>query len=235
MNKNQVMKNSNRITIVLSLLALFNLSLFAQNSETRSLSNFTEIHVAQGIELVAKKGTENSVTIEARGIDIEDVYTDQRGDALKLRLRQPNFKSPHVRIELTYTEELEKINVNTGAQAIFRDLIKTERLDITASTSGIVEAEINVEMLDLSATTSGQIDLSGNAKEIEASASTGGEIDAFDVDTDDVYAKASTGAAVRVTANERLKGSANTGGDVRYRGNARTDIRTSTGGSVRKS
>ena len=119
--------------------------------------------------------------------------------------------------------------------ARLRHLIKTERLDITASTSGIVEAEINVEMLDLSATTSGQIDLSGNAKEIEASASTGGEIDAFDVDTDDVYAKASTGAAVRVTANERLKGSANTGGDVRYRGNARTDIRTSTGGSVRKS
>jgi hypothetical protein len=233
-NKKLVMKYSNRITLVFSLLALFNLSLFAQHTETRSLNSFTEIEVAQGIELVAKKGTENKVTIEARGIDTEDVYTDFRGSTLKLRLRQQLFKSPTVRVELTYTEELEGVKVSSSAQALFRDVIKTRRLELGVSTSGILEAEIEVELLDLSATTSGEIELSGKAKEIEVSATTGGDIDAMNVETDDVYAKANTGAIIRVTANERLKGSANTGGDVRYRGNPKTDIRTSTGGSIRK-
>lgn len=234
MNKKLVMKYSNRITLVFTLLALFNLSLFAQDTETRSLNSFTEIEVAQGIELVAKKGTENKVTIEARGIDTEDVYTDFRGNTLKLRLRQQIFKSPDVRIELTYTEEPEAVKVSSGAQALFRDVIKTRRLELGASTSGMLEAEIDVESLDMNASTSGGIELSGTAKEIEVSATTGGDIDAMNVDTDEVYAKANTGAIIRVTANERLKASANTGGDLRYRGNPKTDIKTSTGGSIRK-
>ena len=102
---------------------------------------------------------------------------------------------------------------------------------LVAGSERIVEAEI----LDVSSSTSGTIKVEGNAKEIEATAATGGQIRAYELNADDVYAKANTGAEVRVSASERLKGSANTGGSIRYKGSPRADIRTNTGGSVRRS
>ena len=228
------MKNSNQLlTIVCAML--ISVASFAQDVEIRKLDKFTEIKVSEGIELIAKKGTENSVEIRASRIDLEDVYTDQRGDVLKLHRRDGRYRNARIKMELTYTDDLDWITVNTGASAVFEDRMSADRMRVSTSTSGFVELNVDADVLDMSSTTSGVIVIEGMAKEIEATASTGGQIKAFDLNADDVYAKANTGADVRVSANERIKGSANTGGTVRYKGSPRADIRTSTGGSIRKS
>ena len=210
------------------------ISLSAQETEKRELSRFDEISVAQGIDLVAEKGTTNSIDLEVSRIDLEDVITEVRGGKLYVKLSRGNHRSNRVRATLTYTEELRDIEVSTGAEAEFRTKIKVDDLEVTTSTSGYVRLSVEAKTVDLGATTSGRINIDGKATEIDASASTGGSIDAFDLVANDAYARANTGADIRLTAEERLRASAGTGGSVRYMGKPRTDVRTNTGGSVRR-
>lgn len=216
----------------LCLLAVISLS--AQETEKRELSRFDEISVAQGIDLVAEKGTTNTIDLEVSRIDLEDVITEVRGGKLYVKLSRGNHRSNRVRATLTYTEELRDIEVSTGAEAEFRTKIKVDDLEVTTSTSGYVRLSVEAKTVDLGATTSGRINIDGKATEIDASASTGGSIDAFDLVANDAYARANTGADIRLTAEERLRASAGTGGSVRYMGKPRTDVRTNTGGSVRR-
>ena len=222
-----------KITMVMLLLAVF---VYAQDNETRDLRSFTEISVAEGIEVIAEKGTKNSVEIISRRIDLDRVLTEVRGGELSIHIDNKWYKSTprhDVKIKLTYTDELERIKVNTGAELVVKGEIKGKRLDINTSTSGIVELKVAVEFLDMSATTSGRIEVEGVAEEVEAGASTGGTIYAYDVTSKDVSAKASTGADIRVNAEDYLKGKASTGGSVYYKGRPRTSMSSSTGGSVR--
>lgn len=231
------MKLIKKTQITLILLLISSLA-FAQEKETRELRSFSEIKVSEGIELIAKKGTENSIEIEVSRIDLDRVITEVRGDKLSVHIRRRGYssrsRSRRVKAYLTYTDDIEGIAVNTAAEAVFEDMIKSKRLIITSSTSGLVEAKINVEFLEISATTSGRIDLTGEADDVEAKASTGGTVYAYDVEAKEVYAKANTGGDVRVNAQDRLKASANTGGTVSYRGRPKTDVRSNTGGSIRR-
>lgn len=210
------------------------LSLSAQDSESRDLDEFTEISVSQGIDLVAEKGSSNTIKLDVSRIDLEDVITEVRGGKLYVKLSRGNHRSNRVRATLTYTEEIEDIHVSTGAEAEFRTKIKTNRLSVTTSTSGIATIDVEAKIVEMSATTSGKIRIEGESEEIEATASTGGMIDAYELQSSMAYARANTGADVMVNAEERLRASAGTGGSVRYSGKPRTDIRTNTGGSVRR-
>lgn len=231
------MKNNYKTQITLILFFVASLA-FAQEKETRSLDKFNELRVAEGIELIAKKGTTNSIELEVDRIDMDRVITEVRGDRLTVQLKRNTFSNRNrgrkIKAYLTYTEDMEAIVASTAAEIVFEDMIKSERLKVSASTSGQVEAKVQVKYLDTSATTSGRIELTGDADEVEATASTGGTIYAYDVEASEVYAKANTGADVRVNAQDRLRASANTGGTVSYRGKPKTDTRSNTGGSIRR-
>lgn len=231
------MKNIFKTQITIILLFISSIA-FAQDSETRDLDKFSELKVSEGIEVIAKKGNENSVEIEVSRIDIGRIMTEVRGDRLSIYVKRNSWsnrnRSGKIRVNLTYTEEMEEIVVNTSAEVVFEDMIKSKRLTIKASTSAVVEVKVQVTTLDMSSTTSGRIDIRGDADEVEATASTGATIYAYDVEAIEVYAKANTGAEVRVNAQDRLRASANTGGVVSYRGKPKTDVRSNTGGSVRR-
>lgn len=231
------MKNIFKTQITIILLFIGAVA-FGQNSDTRDLDKFTELKVSEGIEVVAKKGNKNSVEIRVSGMDVDRVITEVRGDRLNIFVKRNVWSSRNrsgkMKVSLTYTEEMEEIVVNTSAEVLFEDVIKSRRLSIIASTSAMVEAKVEVTTLDMSSTTSGRIDIEGDADEVEAKASTGAVIYAYSVEAVEVYAKANTGADVRVNAQDRLRASANTGGTISYRGKPKTDVRSNTGGSIKR-
>lgn len=229
------MKNSNKILMTLAMV-FASVFAYAQDQETRDLDKFYEISVSEGIELIARKGSENKIELEVDYVDIDRVLTEVRGGSLRVHMDRGNYRRKRVKAILTYTEELEEIKVSTGAEAIFEDKITAKSLEVTTSTSGYVEIKsIAVDRLEMRATTSGRIDIEGTAEDLKAGASTGGTIYAYDVDAKDVRARANTGADVRVNAEDFLTASAGTGGSVKYKGRPRTDVSTNTGGSVRRS
>lgn len=229
------MKNSNKILLTLALVFA---SVFAnaQDSETRDLDKFYEIKVAEGIELVARKGSENKIELEVSYVDLEDVLTEVRGGSLHVHMKRGNYRRKRVRAILTYTEELEEIKVSTAAEVTFEDKLTSKSLEISASTSGYVDIRsATVDRLKLSVSTSGKIDIEGSANEVTAKASTGGTVYAYGMNAKEVTARANTGADVRVSAEEFLTANAGTGGSVKYKGKPKMDVSTNTGGSVRRS
>lgn len=217
-----------------TILFLASFSLWAQQNETRDLNDFSEISISQGIELVAKKGSRNSIDLEVSRIDLDDVITEVRGDKLYIKLSKGRHRSNRVRATLIYQGQLEEIVVSTAARATFRDKVKSRDLRLSSSTSATLELQVEADNIDMDATTSGRILIEGTSEEIEASATTGAVIDAKDLEGAEAYAKANTGAVLKLNVSDRLRASAGTGGSIRYSGKPRTDIRTNTGGSVKR-
>ncbi len=229
------MKNSIKTQLSFFFL-LFTFALSAQDSETRSLDRFNELRVSEGIELIAKKGNENSITLEVSRIDVEDVITEVRGGRLYVRIARRVRTSRSRRIEavLTYKDDLESIGASTSAEISVEDMIDVQYLDLKASTSGTVDVKVRAKEVEMSSSTSGRINVVGDADDIEATASTGGMIYAYNLEAKEAYSRASTGGDVRINVSDRLRASASTGGNISYKGQPRTDRRTNTGGSVRR-
>ena len=62
------------------------LAVSAQETETRSLANFSELSVGEAISVVLIPGTKNEAVIKVRNIDLEDVETNVSGGRLKIEL-----------------------------------------------------------------------------------------------------------------------------------------------------
>ena len=82
---------------------------------------------------------------------------------------------------------------------------------------------------------SANIYLSGECNEHKAAVSSGAGIASQDLEANHVRASASSGAEVKVWANESLDASASSGGRIKYEGSP-SDINRSksSGGSIRK-
>lgn len=215
-------------------LFFFSLNLWAHQNETRDLKDFSEISVSQGIELIAQKGNSNRIELEVSRIDLEDVITEVRGNRLYIKLSRGRHRNNRVQARLSYQGELVEILVSTAARATFRDKVKSRDLRLSSSTSGTLELQVEVSNIDMEVTTSGKIMIEGSSNEIEASATTGAVIEAQDLEGAKAYAKANTGAVIKLKVSDQLRASAGTGGSIRYSGKPRTDIRTNTGGSVKR-
>ncbi|NJM26567.1 MAG: DUF2807 domain-containing protein [Bacteroidia bacterium] len=224
-----------RIFVILLLAAMPGLSL-AQNSEVRSVDSFRGIRAGEGIDVYLKKGTKESVKVEAN-VDLSSVVTEVSGTYLKIHMRNTNnrWKNVNVKVYVTYVD-VDKLAVSSAARIYAEETIKARNLDISASSAGAVDVSVEVSELSVSASSAGDVELKGKAKSATYDSSSAGQIDADDLEAENAMAEASSGGSVRLNVTNALTARASSGGDIRYRGSPSKSITNSTsGGSVRKS
>lgn len=242
------------IGLIFSLFFVF--TACAQQSETRSLSDFNGISTSEGIEVVARKGSKNEAKITAKGIDLDDVISEVRSGELRFELQGNNHRNVTVEVELTYTEELSELAASSGSTLEMKDDINADDLEVDASSAGRVEfhgkvkssdleiqatsagkiefGTVNAKQIDAKASSAGRIELSGTADEIELHVSSSGTIDGEELKAQDVDAEASSGGGVKIHVEGRLSASASSGGWIKYKGSpSNKNINKSSGGSVR--
>ena len=219
------------------ILALFLASGFgvaAQTKATRSVGPFKGVKAAEGVDVYLKKGTKESVTIEAIHPDASEVITEVSGGYLKIHLKENSYRKVDVKVYVEYVT-LDKLSVSSAASIFSEGVIKTTTLDVNASSAGEIKATIDAESVTISASSAGEVELKGKAKNLTADASSAGEIDAAEVESASVVAEASSAGSVQVSVSESLSAHASSGGDVRYRGNPnKSNTNASSGGSVKK-
>ncbi len=219
------------------ILALFLASGFgaaAQTKATRNVGSFKGIKAAEGVDVYLKKGTKESVTIEAIYPDVDEVITEVSGSYLKIHLKETNYRKVDVKVYVEYVS-LERLSVSSAASIFSEGTIKATTMDVSASSAGEIKASIDAESVTISASSAGEVELKGKAKNLTADASSAGEIDAFEVESVSVVAEASSAGSVQVSVSESLSAHASSGGDVRYRGNPnKSNTNASSGGSVKK-
>jgi hypothetical protein len=155
-------------------------------------------------------------------------YQTQTGSINKIH------ESKNLKAYVSY-KILDKLDVNTGAEAEINGVLKSSSLTLDANTGGSVQGEVNVSDMKVSQNTGSKITLSGKADKLDIEGGTGSKFMGEDMSTVNCNVKVNTGARVTVKAEKELQVKASTGGIVKYKGDAIIrEIKTNTGGSVSK-
>lgn len=207
----------------------------AQQSEVRSVSTFSGVKAAEGIDVYLKSGTKEELRVEASGTKLSNVVTEVSGGYLKIHMAEGVYRDRTVKVYVTY------VNVNTlaassGASMYHEGVLKTSVLELRASSGGNIELKVESTSVKAGASSAGEVVLEGKAKSVDLDASSGGEVDAYNLIADKGQAEASSGGEVKLSVEQDLEARASSGGSIRYRGNPeRSNTNASSGGSVKKS
>jgi hypothetical protein len=237
--------------LVCLLLASSFYSLLAQkiindpNVEKRSVSGFHGIDVATGIKLIITEGSSEEVAVSASKTEFRDkivtevqngilrIYYDTKDGLIKkLKAINRNHESRDLKAYVSY-KQLDKLDVNTGANLEINGTLSSASLDLHANTGGSMQGEINITTLTVGLNTGSKITLSGKADALDVDGDTGGKFFGEDLKTINCSAKASTGARIFITVEKELSAKAGTGGNIKYKGTGGIrEVKTNTGGSV---
>ncbi|MEZ4974346.1 MAG: head GIN domain-containing protein [Cyclobacteriaceae bacterium] len=224
-----------RIFVLVGIVLLSHLSVFAQQSEVRSVGSFNGVKAAEAVDVYLKKGDKESVRVEVSGTSLSNVITEVSGSYLRIHMATGNFRKTNVKAYVTYVS-LEKIYASSASNVFSEGVIKTSSMDVNVSSAATVELELDAGEVTADVSSAGDIVLEGKAGSLEAEASSAGDIDAYNLESGDVRARASSAGSIKVNATKSLDARASSGGDVRYRGNPmKTNTDSSSGGSVKKS
>lgn len=207
---------------------------WAQKTETRSVSSFSGVKAAEGIDVYLKKGSKESVRLEVTGVELADVITEISGDYLKIHMREGRYRDRTVKVYVTYVK-IDKLSASSAANIFSSEVIKAASLSLNASSAASIDIEIDAQKVTVGASSAADIELKGKTIDLDADASSAGEVSAYDLVAESVEAQASSAGSIKISVTKGIDAQASSGGSVRYRGNPeRSNTHSSSGGSVKK-
>jgi hypothetical protein len=157
--------------LTLGVFALLNAALFAQNTVTRTLPAFDKLAISGGYEkVVLKAGDAESVTIEADGINPDNVITEVKGNTLGIRMKKGSYRSGKIKISLTY-RALQEVSNSSGD---FTGAFDVKDLEINISGSSDMKLSGKADKQAIAISGSGDVDaqtLSGSEANVAISGS----------------------------------------------------------------
>lgn len=235
------------------ILILFACQTKAQETETRSLSDFTSVASSQSIRVILKKGDQPEVEVSTTG-DLENVITEVKNGNLKIEM-ESNMSFRNEEVEVTvYFQELENLKANSSSRMISEDLIEADNMEIKGSSSARMDLNVSASNIEVSGSSSARISLSskavnveakvssscrlnlkGNTENFEAQVSSSGRIDASEFTCNNADLAASSSGRITLNVQDELIASASSSGRITYGGKPSiVDANTSSGGKVSK-
>ncbi|HTL82608.1 MAG TPA: head GIN domain-containing protein, partial [Bacteroidia bacterium] len=216
-------------TIFFSIAVFFTATLFAQTtSDTRTVSDFTQLNVAAPIKVEITQGTENSVVITGDAAEVKKIETEVKDGVLTIR----GNASDEVVAKITM-KSITGLEMSGACIISSINDIKTDTLTVTGS--GASQAKLSVQTKKINATLSGasQLRLSGNTDAVNATLSSASSLKAYELMAGDVKVVTSSASSAHVHANNSLDASASGSSNIHYEGAATTKtINASGSGSV---
>jgi len=225
----------NKLFVFIILLTGSALSVIAQETETRSLSDFSEVTVGEAIKVTLIPGNKNEAVVKAKNIDLEDVETDVRGSSLKIQLSGNRYRNIDVEIALTY-KSIDAVSVSSAADVETKGPIKSASLDLSVSSAGNATLDIEADKIDVDVSSSGELKLTGKTNSQRVSVSSAGGYYAYDLTCEEAYIRASSAGSARINATKEIDAKASSAGSVKYKGEPdKVYVNSSSGGNVNKS
>lgn len=225
----------------LSLSLTLSSCLSAQDvKRNQTFSGISALDVSAGVNVYLTQGNTESVRIEAKGFDDDEVISEQRGSKLVIGVNRRNGwkgvfgRNSSVKAYVT-VKNLSSINVSSGADLEGETKLVADDLTLNTSSGADVDLEVKVNRMTVSVSSGADVTLSGSAGKLTASASSGADLKADKLISDICYAEASGGGDARVYGQKELYLRASGGGDVTYRGPGQlVSKKTSGGGDINR-
>ncbi len=197
------------------------------------LSDFNEVKVFNGIEVVLIPAEENR--IEITGYSKDKVKYQHVENRLELRLSLENIWSDDNTVVKVYFRKLQVIDANEKSVVEVNGEIVGTNLVFRAQEGASIFAGIDALKQSSKAVTGGQVNLHGKVREQEIQINTGGQVYAKNLISESTTVSISAGGTAEVYADKYCKATAKLGGTILVFGNPeQLDRKTSFGGSIQK-
>ena len=191
--------------------------LFAQESISKKLGDFTTLKVFNGLTVELQKS--NKSKIEITGSKSKDVSIKNSNGILKIRLKFPEgFTAEDLNIKIYYANNIDILDANEGATIKSKEVFKQQHLEVKVQEGAKIKMEINTKHLVVKSVSGGIIQLEGVAQNQTIEATTGGIYKAFEVKSKQAIVTAASGARVEVNITDVLDAKVRFGGTIYYQG-----------------
>lgn len=219
-------------------VAMGTLSLKAQDTKNVAVSNFSEVSVSAGIQLLITQGTSESAKIVANSDVIDEVEVTKSGNEVKVGWKSNwGFNNSHknrtAKVYISY-KKLNSISASSGSSIKTENLLKTDRLSASVSSGATIDANINTSDLQIDISSGATAKFAGKTANLKLGASSGASVNTNDLTAEYATAEASSGASVNINVTKALETRASSGGSIRYKGDASLKNNSSRSGSVSK-
>ena len=203
-------------------------------TESRDVSDFTEIEVSGPFDVLVTCGEDQTVTITIDDNLMDLITTKVRRGVLEIKCEESFSAHRRSIIEISLPE-LEALALH-GSGDVRVQAAKGDELEFDLHGSGTIEVvDINAELLLVTIAGSGEFVAEGKADEVEVRVSGSGDIDLRELIADDASVRISGSGDVEVYAVESFSGRVTGSGDIRIHGNPkRFTEKVSGSGDIRR-
>lgn len=223
--------------ILTALAILISTAAFAQTKQQRSVSGFTGISVATGIEAEITQGSEDAVSITASDDKyLANVKTEVVNGVLKIYLEgmnKNNDRNRKIQAFVTY-KSINKLSGSSGASIKTTNAINGSALLLDMSSGAQFKGDVKSTDFTISQSSGAISKVSGSATSVNADVSSGSIFTGTDLSSDNCKVSASSGAVLKIGVSTKLTARASSGGVVNYKGSPDVDKSVSSGGVVSK-
>ncbi|GAA0878602.1 head GIN domain-containing protein [Algoriphagus jejuensis] len=208
----------------------------AQESETRSLGSFSEVHSGGSWDVILVERDKEEVKIEAKGIALSKVKTEIDGDVLKLGLERGNYNNVNLKFYVTY-RNLEGLKCSGFGRMTVKSDVVADDFYISLSGSGdVIMQSLRADELEASISGSAKISIeSGAVGDAEIKQSGSGDFVAEDLAIEDLDVSKSGSGSTKVGDLGEVSLRSSGSGDLIYSGSPRMgEIKVSGSSSIRK-
>ena len=204
-------------------------------TEVRKTSNkFKGIKVSTGIDLYVTQGSKNKVTVEADENLQDIIITEVEDGILKVYSEKSIWKAKARKVHVTI-KDLSLLKATSGSDVYGKGTIKTDEISISATSGADIRITVDATSVETSSTSGSDISIAGTTINHASSATSGASIDAYELESQNVLVKATSGADINIYASEKLDAKANSGGDIDFKGNPKSvNKKESSGGDISK-
>lgn len=218
---------------------LLSTAALAQTGRAVAVKPFTTLKLQGCLSAQLVRTDQPNVQISAPESESENIVVESTDGKLAIRQKvgKTLFKDgkcdpSRVRVSLSY-QTLESLTASMGAVVKADAPLETRDLDLSAHSGSDVRLQVAVENLKLHVAEGARLRIAGRAADLQSSVTTGAQLQAYDLYSEDVFIKSSTGATAQVTATKRIDATAGTGGSISYKGQPeRRDENTNLGGEI---
>lgn len=189
----------------------------AQTIITKTLDDFSELKVYNGIDLELIKSNEQKIIIS--GEKAEKVIVKNKGNKLKIYLKLPEtLAKGKVRVQLFFNKDIDVVDANEGATVTGKG-IQRSSLEAKVQEGAFMNLVVDVKHLKVKASSGGIVKLSGSVKNQEVDVDLGGVYHGYKVKVENMcIVRSGSGGKAEVNAGETLNAKVSFGGSIYYKG-----------------
>ena len=229
--------------LLLSVFALIGISTSLagndERTEKRNVKGFNAIKVSTGIDLYITMGESEKVKVVAHEDIIDDLKTEVKNGTLHVYVKQNdwfNWNGKNKTREVyVMVNELVALKASSGSDVYCENTLKGEELDVSVSSGADARLDVFYKKLKVDTSSGSDAKVTGKCKFLTVEASSGSDIKANELESKICNARASSGSDITVTVTDEIYAKASSGADIKYYGSPQIrDTDESSGGDVRQ-